>query len=59
MTPNLSPNYAHWAAGGAFLLAAISYLASWSIASGVALAIGAFFELAAWTLLAVRDEDGA
>jgi uncharacterized membrane protein YphA (DoxX/SURF4 family) len=57
MTTNLSPNYAHWAAGAAFVLAAISYLASWSVAGALALAIGVVFELAAWTLLAMRDED--
>jgi hypothetical protein len=57
MTPNLSPNHAHWAAGAAFALAAISYLASWSVVGVIALVIGAVFELAFWMLLAVRDED--
>ncbi|HSS07044.1 MAG TPA: hypothetical protein VLK83_07880 [Rhodanobacteraceae bacterium] len=58
MTPNsLSPNYAHWAAGASFVVAAICYVLAWSAAATALAVLGAVFEGAAWFLL-FRREDG-
>ena len=57
MTPNfLSPNYAHWAAGSSFLVAAVCYVLAWSSAATALALLGAVFEGAAWLLLFRRDD---
>jgi hypothetical protein len=57
MTPSsLSPNYAHWAAGASFLVAAICYVLAWSAPAAALAIIGALFEGAAWVLLFRRED---
>ena len=57
MTPNsLSPNYAHWAAGASFVIAAICYVLAWSAAATALAILGAAFEAAAWLLLLGRED---
>jgi hypothetical protein len=57
MTPNsLSPNYAHWAAGASFVVAAICYVLAWPAAATALAIIGAVFEAAAWFLLFRRED---
>jgi hypothetical protein len=57
MPTNLSPDYAHWAAGAAILLALSCYAAALSSAAAVLFALGAIFECGAWMLVFFHGED--
>ena len=56
MTTNLSPNYAHWAAGAALVLALTCYAAALSSTAVVLFVLGAAFECGAWALKFSRTE---
>jgi len=43
MTPNLSPNYGHWAAGAALVLALTCYALTWTGAAIVGFVFGLVF----------------
>ena len=51
MTPSLSPQYAHWAAGAAVLLALVCYALAWVGAAAVAFVLGLGFEAVAWAVV--------
>jgi len=57
MTPNLSPNYGHWAAGAALVLALICYALSWTGAAIIGFAFGLVFEILFWLLPPYEQDD--
>ncbi len=57
MTPNLSPNYGHWAAGAALVLALICYALSWTGAAIVGFLFGLVFEILSWLLPSYGKDD--
>jgi hypothetical protein len=57
MTPNLSPNYAHWAAGAALVLALICYALTWTGAAIVGFVFGLVFEVLFWLLPPYGQDD--